>query len=218
MTPFRTIAACSLAGLALTVGIGAAENRLSQPPHARRAPAKDGIREARRATLPTDRARRTTSTRLKTPRRALFDTDVLIRCFEDQESGGKLHVRGDQGRSYGLFQFQVARWLECGGRRIDWGRADRAEQTRIMRNAIRRYIASGSFGPTTEQAVLHVAAEHNGAGPKARAYAREVLLRYRRLVKQEAPARPAVSPRRESASTDSRTPGAHAKKVKGRGV
>jgi hypothetical protein len=215
MNRLSLVGIVSLAGLALTVGIGAAENRLS-PPRARRAPDKDVGLDARRAPLTPTRARRHTSTspNLLTLRRARFDVDVLIRCIEAQESGGRLHVRGDNGRSYGLYQFGRARWSEVST--AAWGSASRADQDAAMRRAVAMYLKRCPSGLSAEQQILNVAARHNGVGPKARAYAREVLLRYQGLVKVEEPARPTVSPRRESASTAGRAPGASAEKIKAR--
>ena len=125
------------------------------------------------------RARTGTSTNTASVRAHLLDTDRLLRAFEKMESGGREQIRGDKGRSWGLYQFGRARWTECGGSSRDWGRAGRAEQTRIMRNAIRRYIASAPRGSTVEQQVWHAARCHNGWGKSSIQYARRLTSLYR---------------------------------------
>lgn len=132
------------------------------------------------------RARTGTSINTASVRARLLDVDRLLRAFERMESSGRLHVRGDGNRSWGLFQFGRARWTECGGSSRDWGRAGRAEQTRIMRNAIRRYIASAPRGSSVDQQIIHAGRCHNGFGiskktvAMSKAYAADLLRRYRK--------------------------------------
>ena len=116
--------------------------------------------------------------RLAAPSPPVLDVPRLMRAFEDIESGGREQVRGDGGRAWGLFQFHRARWGECGGAPSDWGRAGRAEQERVMRNAIARYLRTCPRGSSIEQQVKHAARCHNGWGKASIKYANELWRRY----------------------------------------
>ena len=98
------------------------------------------------------------------PRPPHLDVERLLRAFEVVESGGRMRVLGDRGRSFGLFQFQRSRWRECGGKPGDWGKAGADEQRRVMRIALASYLGVGrKFGAlTTEQTVILVGRCHNG--------------------------------------------------------
>ena len=151
----RLIGLSTLSGLAITAGIGAASNRVSSTP-----------------------ARRVACS--QTPRRATLDRERLIRCIEAQESGGREQVIGDRGRSWGLYQFGSVRWRECGGSASGWRRSGRVEQTRVMRQAIDRYLSDCRPGSTVEQQIIHASRDHNGWGRASIKYAADILRRYRK--------------------------------------
>ena len=147
----RLIGLSTLSGLAITAGIGAASNRVSSTP-AR--PAAGSQRPAGRATL---------------------DRERLIRCIEAQESGGREQIRGDRGKSWGLYQMGKARYSEGGGR--NYGKAGRTEQTRVMRVLLSRYLRDCKG--TVEQQIVHASREHNGLGRASIKYAADILRRYK---------------------------------------
>jgi hypothetical protein len=63
----------------------------------------------------------------------------VVVAFAMVESSGREQAVGDNGLSWGLYQFRKARWAECGGRPDDWGKAGAVEQTRVMARALTRY-------------------------------------------------------------------------------
>jgi hypothetical protein len=84
----------------------------------------------------------------------------MLRAFAQVESASKVGALGDKKRakkvskderhkyvfqgkwaykSWGLYQFQYDRWIECGGRAADWGHAGKAEQDRVMKLALEMY-------------------------------------------------------------------------------
>ena len=151
MNTLTQIGLSSLAGLAITAGIGAATNTVSSTP-----------------------ARRVADSQ-RSPVRATLDRERLIRCIEAQESGGREQVIGDRGRSWGLFQMGRARYSEGGGR--NYGKAGRTEQTRVMRVLLSRYLRDCKG--TVEQQIVHASRSHNGFGKASIRYAADILRRYK---------------------------------------
>lgn len=136
---------------------------------------------ARRATtaLQPASALAATTTRL--------DMDALLRAHAMQESGNTNPPPywDRKQKSWGRYAFGVARWTESGGNRSQWGKADVAEQDRIMRNALRRYLRNVPDGSSVEDAVVWSANWHNiGHGSlKRTAHANKVLGFYRKGIK-----------------------------------
>jgi hypothetical protein len=67
----------------------------------------------------------------------------VIAAFAEVESSGRPFITGDHGKAWGLFQFHIGRWVECGGRRSEWGVASPARQTEVMLRAVNKYAAWG---------------------------------------------------------------------------
>jgi hypothetical protein len=139
--------------------------------------------QAEAAPLPrsTPSAQREKSPRV--PAAPRVDHHVLLAAFEQIESGGREQVFGDGGRSWGIFQFGRARWRECGGDPAQWGKASAAEQRRVMRTAILRYLADAPDG--LDAKIIHAAREHNGLGSASKAYSRRLLQVYKTLRQAE---------------------------------
>lgn len=109
-----------------------------------------------------------------------LDAAALLRAFAEVESSGRLHVRGDGGRAYGLYQFHRARWIECGGSAKTWGKASRAEQDAVMRTAIDRYLRAAIFSSPVEALVIWCGRYHNigHGGIDHNAYTRKLWAAY----------------------------------------
>jgi len=60
------------------------------------------------------------------------------KAFSYVESSNRVHVWGDNGKAYGLYQFHIARWMECGGKRSEFGNAPAWRQTQIFFTEINR--------------------------------------------------------------------------------
>lgn len=58
----------------------------------------------------------------------------ILRAFSFVESSHRPQVIGDKGKAWGLYQFHLNRWLEYGGAKESYGKADAKEQTRVMLN------------------------------------------------------------------------------------
>lgn len=65
--------------------------------------------------------------------------DELLPAFAQVESSNRAQVWGDNGKAYGLYQFHLPRWLECGGTHAEFGNTSALRQTIIMRVALTRY-------------------------------------------------------------------------------
>jgi hypothetical protein len=151
----RTIGLCSLAGLAITAGIGAAAGTVSSTP-------------ARRA-----------SGSQRAPVRATLDRERLRIAIWMKESSGESYPRpGDNGRSIGPYQVQRARWSEYALPGERYRHMTPTQWHAWMRRAISGYLLDCPREATIEQQVRHVGAQHNGSGPKARAYGRDIWKRY----------------------------------------
>ncbi len=117
-----------------------------------------------------------------------IDDAALIRAFARVESGNRPDVFGDGGKSWGLYQFQIGRWRECGGDARKWGKAatGRDYQTQIMHNALERYRRRMCKGLTTEQQVIWLGRCHNGGRRTWKyhnEYTRKIWREYRRQTK-----------------------------------
>jgi hypothetical protein len=89
-----------------------------------------------------------------------FDRELVL-ATAIVESRCQTHVMGDSGRSWGLFQFGQARWVESGGDRGDWGRATLREQTHAMLRAIDKYKKLMPAGLSRRQQIVWLTNHHN---------------------------------------------------------
>jgi len=90
-----------------------------------------------------------------------LDVKRLMKTFALIESSNNPNAIGDGGKAYGLYQFHLARWLECGGTKENWRRATRTEQDKIMRTALTRYLARTSD-------LTKIANYHNMGNPSSK--------------------------------------------------
>ena len=111
-----------------------------------------------------------------------LDADALLRAFAEVESGGRnLPPRWDVRQwSWGVYQFGKTRWGEAGGAPAAWGKANRAEQDRVMGLAIARYLRTK---PRGVDAITWAGTFHNsGHGRRTdTAYSRKLRAAYARL-------------------------------------
>lgn len=116
-----------------------------------------------------------------------LDMDALLYAHGMTESGNTNPppYQDRRQKSWGRYAFGVARWTESGGKRVDWGRATVAEQDRVMRSALRRYLRNVPDDSTVEDAVIWTANFHNrGHGSMRRTtHANKVLGFYRKGIK-----------------------------------
>jgi hypothetical protein len=156
LSQLRLIGVCSLAGLAVTAAIGAATTRVLLL--ARRVESTSAI-----------------------PRRAALDRERLrIAIWQRESSGQNYPEAGDDGRSIGPYQVQFARFCEY---RLPGERYRHMTPTQWhawMRRAIAGYLLDCPRDASVEQQVRHVGAQHNGSGPKARAYGKDIWTRYQK--------------------------------------
>lgn len=133
---------------------------------------------AKRATTVTQPASVLAATTTK------LDMGALLRAHGMAESGNTNPppYQDRKQRSWGRYSFGIARWEESGGKRSQWGKASVAEQDRVMRNALRRYLRNVPNDSTVEDAVIWTANFHNrGHGSlKRTAHANKVLGFYRK--------------------------------------
>lgn len=61
---------------------------------------------------------------------------LLLLAFALIESSHNPYAIGDNGKAKGLYQFHIARWIECGGTKENWGTPNKAIQDQIMINEI----------------------------------------------------------------------------------
>lgn len=67
----------------------------------------------------------------------------LVAAIAQQESSCRTDPPlGDNGKSWGCFQFQLDRWLECGGTSSQYGKATPNVQVRVMLQGIRARVSS----------------------------------------------------------------------------
>lgn len=67
-------------------------------------------------------------------------TPEIVVGFVLKESGGNPKARGDGGLAWGLGQFWLARWLECGGTREEYRRAGARRQMEVLAEALNSYF------------------------------------------------------------------------------
>ena len=152
----RLIGLSTLAGLAITAGIGAASNTVSPPP-------------ARRAVV---------SQRL--PVRATLDRERLRKAIWQKESSGQEYPEaGDDGASIGPYQVKYPRFTEYRLPGERYRSMTPSKWHAWMKRAITGYMRDVPRGTSVEDQVRHAGAQHNGSGPKARAYGRDILRRYK---------------------------------------
>lgn len=75
-----------------------------------------------------------------------------------------IHMSGDNGKAWGIYQFHKARWKELGGDPKTYGKANATEQTKVMLKVIRRCKANAAKAGvklTDEQLVIWVSRYHN---------------------------------------------------------
>lgn len=112
-----------------------------------------------------------------------LDMDALLWAHGMAESGGKnpKPYWDRKQSSWGRYSFGRARWTECGGRADDWGRAPLAEQHRVMRQALKRYMRNCPDGATVDEQVIWTANAHNlGHGSmKKTKHSMKVLVLYK---------------------------------------
>lgn len=93
----------------------------------------------------------------------ILDVDRLLHAHGMAESSGTNPPPywDRKQSSWGRYSFGRARWTECGGRADDWGKASIAEQHRVMRQALKRYMRNCPDGATVEEQVIWTANAHN---------------------------------------------------------
>ena len=93
------------------------------------------------------------------------DEARIIDAFAMQESSRAakgIHVLGDGGKAWGIWQFHKTRWKECGGDLKLYGKASTKYQAKIMLNALRRYTRKSKWGNlTVEQKIIIAGRCHN---------------------------------------------------------
>lgn len=96
---------------------------------------------------------------------AKIEEAILIDAFAVRESSRRTDIRGDEGRSWGLFQFTRERWSDVGGDPADWGVAGARVQVEVMRKALAWYrdraAARGVTLDTMEKRAIWYARWHN---------------------------------------------------------
>lgn len=95
------------------------------------------------------------------------DEAQFLDAFAMQESSRAakgIHVPGDDGRAWGIWQFHKARWEECGGDPDEWGTADAKGQTRVMLAAFRKYTRASRWGRLTDEQRIIVAGRYHNRG------------------------------------------------------
>ena len=89
----------------------------------------------------------------------------VLDAFAMQESSRAargIHVPGDDGKAWGVWQFHRARWQECGGALSSWGKAGAKTQARVMLAAYRKYTRASRWGSlSVEQRVIVAGRYHN---------------------------------------------------------
>lgn len=112
-----------------------------------------------------------------------LDVDRLLHAHGMAESSGKNEKPYPDGTqiSWGLYAFGRDRWAECGGKPSDWGKASIAEQHRVMRQALKRYMRNCPDGATVDEQVTWTANAHNlGSGSlKKTRHSTKVLVFYK---------------------------------------
>ena len=105
------------------------------------------------------------------------DLEKLRVVVWQRESSGREHPPpGDGGLSIGPYQVKYARWKEYALPRERYRSMTTAQWHAWMLRALQGYLkdARGSL----QSRVEHAGAQHNGSGPKARAYGRDIWRRY----------------------------------------
>lgn len=91
----------------------------------------------------------------------------ILDAFAMQEStraAKGIHVPGDNGKAWGIWQFHKARWKECGGDPDLWGKAEAKVQAKIMLNALRKYTRNSRWGNLTVEEKIIVAGRYHNRG------------------------------------------------------
>lgn len=91
----------------------------------------------------------------------------ILDAFAMQEStraAKGIHVLGDNGNAWGIWQFHKARWKEHGGDPGLWGKANAKHQTKIMLNAFRAYTRKSRWGSLTVEQKIIVAGRYHNRG------------------------------------------------------
>lgn len=110
-----------------------------------------------------------------------LDVDRLLYAHGMAESSGKNPPPywDRKQKSWGIYSFGKARWRECGGKPCEWGKASPAEQHRVMRQALKRYMRHCPDGSTVDEQVVWTANAHNiGHGSMKRTKHTEKVLRH----------------------------------------
>ena len=114
------------------------------------------------------------------PKESSLDLDRLRIAIWMRESSGQEHPPpGDEGQSIGPYQVKYARWSEY---RLPGERYRHMTPTQWhawMLRALKGYLRDCK-GQSLEVRVRHAGAQHNGSGPKARAYGRDIWVRYQK--------------------------------------
>ena len=85
----------------------------------------------------------------------------LLKAFNMVEASGKFPKKpywDVNAMRWGGYAFGVDRWVECGGKRSQWGKAPPDVQTRVMLNAIEHYL---STKPAHVDPIVWCATFHN---------------------------------------------------------
>ena len=85
-------------------------------------------------------------------------TPQVVAAFAYVESSGRVHVKGDGGSAWGLFQFHRDRWWEIGGTDAEYGSASAERQVALMIRALNRYAYAGDrrgIDPIRAMATAH---------------------------------------------------------------
>jgi hypothetical protein len=113
---------------------------------------------------------------------------------ESTRAAKGIHVPGDGGKAWGIWQFHKARWKECGGDPKLYGKADAKSQAKIMLKALRKYTRKSKWGNlTVEQKIIVAGRCHNiGHCKKSQknkhyGYTRSVLKHYKNALFKDKP-------------------------------
>ena len=115
------------------------------------------------------------------PERLDMDALLWAHGMAESNNGNPKPYWDRKQKSWGRYSFGLARWTECGGKREDWGKASIAEQDRVMRQALRKYMRNCPDGATVDEQVTWTANAHNsGSGSlKKTRHSTKVLVFYK---------------------------------------
>lgn len=136
-----------------------------------------------------------------------FDRRMVL-ATASVESEYRLQVSGDSGRSWGLYQFGISRWTECGANPAEWGHAGHKSQTSAMLRAIDLYRKKMPAGLSTRQQVIWITNCHNlGHGSlEVTQHVAKVLRAFSNLPEPLKSVKPAPVPLTPARSTPDKSP------------